>query len=266
MIVRCRKCGTRYRFDETLLEGDGEWVRCSRCQNVFFQENPAGPDVLPDLIGEEEKSAEVSEAEASTLDDVIEHSEEGDRKKKRGVSIKRILLLVAAILLIAGGLVFWFMPQAGKGVLESVPGWNRVAEFLGIEKPKMVMDGGIDFLNVRDKFVKNWLGTDIMVISGTAVNRNLYPLSKIKVRAKLLDATGQTAAQAEAYAGNLLTDEELVVMSEREIMGRLSVPEGRDVRNADIAPQGKIPFVIVLANPPKNAVEFFVEMAFLERK
>ena len=42
MIIQCRKCETRFRFDETLIEGDGVWVRCSRCQNVFFQERPSG--------------------------------------------------------------------------------------------------------------------------------------------------------------------------------------------------------------------------------
>jgi predicted Zn finger-like uncharacterized protein len=42
MIIQCRKCETRFRFDDTLIEGDGVWVRCSRCQHVFFQERPAG--------------------------------------------------------------------------------------------------------------------------------------------------------------------------------------------------------------------------------
>src|SRR5512137_77225 len=40
MIIQCRKCETRFRFDENLMEGDGVWVRCSRCQHVFFQERP----------------------------------------------------------------------------------------------------------------------------------------------------------------------------------------------------------------------------------
>jgi len=41
MIIQCSKCLTRYRFDESLIEGNGVWVRCSRCREVFFQENPA---------------------------------------------------------------------------------------------------------------------------------------------------------------------------------------------------------------------------------
>jgi predicted Zn finger-like uncharacterized protein len=42
MIIQCRKCETRFRFDDTLIEGDGVWVRCSRCKHVFFQQQSAG--------------------------------------------------------------------------------------------------------------------------------------------------------------------------------------------------------------------------------
>jgi predicted Zn finger-like uncharacterized protein len=41
MIIQCPKCETQYRFDESLIEGDGVWVRCTRCQHVFFQPRPS---------------------------------------------------------------------------------------------------------------------------------------------------------------------------------------------------------------------------------
>ncbi len=41
MIIQCRKCGTKYRFDETLIAGVGVWVRCTRCREVFYQDAPA---------------------------------------------------------------------------------------------------------------------------------------------------------------------------------------------------------------------------------
>jgi len=40
MIIQCPKCETQFRFDDSLLADDGVWVRCSRCQNVFFQPRP----------------------------------------------------------------------------------------------------------------------------------------------------------------------------------------------------------------------------------
>jgi predicted Zn finger-like uncharacterized protein len=39
MIIQCGQCRTKFRFADDLMEGDGVWVRCSRCQHVFFQEN-----------------------------------------------------------------------------------------------------------------------------------------------------------------------------------------------------------------------------------
>jgi len=39
MIVQCKQCRTKFRFDDAQMEGDGVWMRCSRCHHVFFQEN-----------------------------------------------------------------------------------------------------------------------------------------------------------------------------------------------------------------------------------
>ncbi len=40
MIIQCRQCRTKFRFDDALMEGDGVWMRCSHCQHVFFQDSP----------------------------------------------------------------------------------------------------------------------------------------------------------------------------------------------------------------------------------
>ncbi len=40
MIIQCRQCRTKFYFDDALMQGDGIWMRCSRCQHVFFQDNP----------------------------------------------------------------------------------------------------------------------------------------------------------------------------------------------------------------------------------
>ena len=39
MIIQCKQCRTKFRFDDAQMEGDGVWMRCSRCQHVFFQDN-----------------------------------------------------------------------------------------------------------------------------------------------------------------------------------------------------------------------------------
>ena len=40
MIIQCRQCRTKFRFDDALMQGNGVWLRCSRCGHVYFQENP----------------------------------------------------------------------------------------------------------------------------------------------------------------------------------------------------------------------------------
>jgi len=39
MIIQCRQCRTKFRFDDNLMHGNGVWLRCSRCGHVYFQEN-----------------------------------------------------------------------------------------------------------------------------------------------------------------------------------------------------------------------------------
>ncbi len=60
MIVQCRQCRTKFRFNEAQMEDDGLWMRCSRCHHVFFQENPRSkPHVepAPDIVPEEAVNA-----------------------------------------------------------------------------------------------------------------------------------------------------------------------------------------------------------------
>jgi len=63
MIIQCRKCETRFRFDDKLMAGDGVWVRCSRCQHVFFEDNPvAERQTTPAEPVREVPSVRISEA------------------------------------------------------------------------------------------------------------------------------------------------------------------------------------------------------------
>ena len=58
MIIQCKRCETKFRFDESLLTGEGLWVRCSRCRHVFFQEG-ARPAVAETQRSRREESAAV---------------------------------------------------------------------------------------------------------------------------------------------------------------------------------------------------------------
>jgi predicted Zn finger-like uncharacterized protein len=261
MIIQCGKCGTKYRFDEAQIDGEGAWVRCSRCRDVFFQENPS--ETGEARVSSEREAASAKDMKTGALQAGLPESplEETGTEKESGLSTQKKILAVAVVLLVvAVGLFFWFLPQTGKRMLESVPGWSVVAGSLGIEKSKYAAEGGIDFLDVRESFIKNWLIGDIMVIHGTAVNRYSHPVSKIHVRAKLLDAQGRSVGETESYCGNFFSDDDLAKMTKKEITEKIAASPGRDIPGPGVAPAGKVPFVLVFMNPPKNAVEYIVEM------
>lgn len=70
MIIRCEACGTKYRFDDSLMEAGGAWVRCTRCEAVFFHENPnrgAVRSAEPEKISEEPAAVPPKLSEASDL-------------------------------------------------------------------------------------------------------------------------------------------------------------------------------------------------------
>ena len=94
MIIQCSQCRTKYRFADELMEGDGVWMRCSRCQHVFFQENPhiVKPGTEPAAKEEqplEEKTMSLSKSPVSVgdesaelfLDDVMRAKIEADREE-----------------------------------------------------------------------------------------------------------------------------------------------------------------------------------------
>ncbi|MCK4534208.1 MAG: zinc-ribbon domain-containing protein, partial [Syntrophobacterales bacterium] len=86
MIIQCKKCGTKYRFDKSQIDGEGIWVRCSHCKTVFFQENPlAGSASLTGSIepgGEiHEKAAEAAAEEINRIFMEVE-GEDGERESE----------------------------------------------------------------------------------------------------------------------------------------------------------------------------------------
>jgi predicted Zn finger-like uncharacterized protein len=76
MIIQCPKCETQYRFDDTLIEGDGAWVRCSRCQHVFFQ-----PRLADHLLGESPDIPSVRISDSKRGPDDRMHPGNGTLKK-----------------------------------------------------------------------------------------------------------------------------------------------------------------------------------------
>jgi predicted Zn finger-like uncharacterized protein len=325
MIIQCRKCETRFRFDEAVIEGDGVWVRCSRCQHVFFQEQPSGETLAPagNVTDPEIPSVRISDARRSPadsfslpeerltkmpdegveiekeptitgIDDSIEsvtlhdtssdgeseeateeeeeeeEPEEGDRKRGWGKLVLKVAILLVCVVLIAGAVSVWLIPEVRTQLLELGSPWIRnvpgVEKFLATEKAsREAAPEPVRLKDVRQRSVANLLVGNLRVVEGVAVNQSSSPLGKIRVRLIISDAYDVVLGEKIVYCGNIMTDEELNTLAEAEIQRELSTPQGTDVANERIAPNGEIPFMIVFSLEHAGAIKTVVSPAGADR-
>jgi predicted Zn finger-like uncharacterized protein len=334
MIIQCRKCETRFRFDENLMEGDGVWVRCSRCQHVFFQERSSGdfPAAEPEipsvrisdarrtpgdhfpvmdeglapagvkveiplqpktgveqlLEGEFEKESPLEGLEANlereplggpaagvekgeeAADGEEEATEGGTGLRRWGRMFLKLIVLLVFMVIVAGTVYLYLFPEVRTQVLSWASPWVRGMPLLENLVGTDMKSGGavltpVRIKEVRQRSVANLLTGNLRVIEGVAVNQTSYPLARIRVRLVVADAYDVVLAEKFVSCGNLLTDAELGAMAEAEIQRELSIPQGSDVSNERIPPNGEIPFMIVFSQEQAGAVKTTVLPAGADR-
>jgi len=178
----------------------------------------------------------------------------------------RLVAYSILVFIVVGSVYLWLNPAITRDVLNVVsPG--SADRILG-PAPKaatVAAPGGINFAEVKERFTKSTTSGDLLVISGLAVNEYDYPVARVKLRCKILDSAGKPLGEIEAYGGNLLTDEELNRLTDKEIAAELQRPEGSDMPNTGIRPRASIPFMLVFMNPPKEVDEYIIELTGVER-
>lgn len=333
MIIQCRKCETRFRFDDTLMAGDGVWVRCSRCQHVFFQQRSAGDDSaveqeIPSVrisdarrnsddrfpaagdrlkrteteaeaapptpiraerepeadFGREPSIQELDEdlgketlagpAAADEKEDMEMAEEEppadGTGRTGWGRTFLKLIALLVFVVVVAGTAYLYLFPEIRTQVLTWAAPWLRGVPVLENLAPPQMKSGAtapapVRLKDIRQRSVANLLAGNLRVIEGIAVNQAPYPLARIKVRLVIADAYDVVLGEKMVYGGNLLTDAELGALAEAEIQRELSIPQGSDVSNERIAPNGEIPFMIVFNQEQAGAIKTTVIPAGADR-
>jgi len=270
MIIQCRACQTKYRFDEARILPDGVWVRCTRCQKVFFQHPP-----LPPLeVDKPEASDRIVTADLKTVDmrvlDKIQDFPEISELPEPRPPAKRIWVWVVSVILLllaAGGGSFFLFPEYGqKAIRELNTLFPGLASFTAPEAPAPVVGPAqVKIVDVKQRFVNNALLGNIRIVEGVAMNASPYPMARIKVRGELFDTIGTLVRESSAFCGNMLTDEELGIMSEEQISRELANPQGSDMPNDKIAPNGTILFMIVFIREPAGVTRTFVMPVAAER-
>ena len=305
MVAQCKNCQTKFKFNETLIKGEGIWVRCNQCKNVFFLENPAeaektapsGEEKSVDREDMKDSSPELKSTapkpvmkdqkedrkrpETVTVMDIEKevgdtgkyksvgaenvHDDRPDRDKipeektgeKRVTSRGRQLVYLFIVLLI-GGVYFTFFAETGwQTAFEKIFGISKKSEEVGPAQ--------VDLADVRQRLVSNMTMGTIRVLEGSAINRSALPMTRIKVKGEVTDAYTVVLGVRESYCGNLLNADELATMTEDQIQKELSNPQGSDVSNDRIVPQGRIPFMIVFTRETAGVVKAFATPVGAER-
>ena len=290
MIIQCEKCSTKYRFDDNLMEGDGVWVRCSRCKHEFFQENlfakpfPAVDEdavlkQLDDLRSgiKEHKPEELSFEELSEEEEEDSVTREGTEGRelnsgkgkgrlKRFIKVFFKILLIIIFLVLFAAVCLWSYMQSGglnlKDITSSVPYLDRIVSF---EEPAVLKLSQIKIAHLKQRYVQHWILGNLLVVEGTAWNSTSSPVARIRVQARLFDAKGIELAREEAFAGNLMTDMELTTLPEENIKRELSASQGTDVSNDRVESHSQIPFMIVFTRDYPAAAKTKVHVAGVEK-
>ena len=232
-------------------------------------EKPAAkpqPEAVPTTRAPEDALAPPGAEKPAPEEEEVEDEEAEEQPRASFWTPGRLVAYSILVFLVVGSVYFWLNPGITRDVLNFVsPGaGDRV---LG-PSPKAApasAPGAINFAEVKERFTKSTAAGDLLVISGLAVNEYEYPVGRVKLRGKILDSTGKLLGEVETFAGNLLTDEELNRLSDKEILAELQRPEGSDMSNTGIRSRASIPFMIVFMNPPKEVDEFIIELSGVER-
>lgn len=238
MIVTCESCNTKFRFDPTRLKGPRGKVRCSRCGFVFPLEKPEDEvhihvDLDEDALPDDDDLEFPSPEPPSSI-----------KPEKQG--LLRRLLILGGVLVVIGGIVFWYTSDRES----TTPGSTQhdKASNREVEQPTVTILG----TSLQAYFLENsHAGGQIFVVEGEVANESNKPVSFILLEGKLYSAKNQVAQSQRCFSGNTMTREELTRLSVTEIQNRMMNREGKNLSNVHVPPAKRIPFMLVFQNLPE---------------
>jgi hypothetical protein len=124
-----------------------------------------------------------------------------------------------------------------------------------------VEEGRITVRKINAVYLDQAVAGELLVISGEAVNNFTKPRAAQQLKGLVFGGDGSVLASKVAYAGNTLTNEQLLTMPLDKIEAAMNNQFGDSLINLEVQSGKAIPFVIVIVNPPKEGREFGVEAA-----
>lgn len=176
-------------------------------------------------------------------------------RKKRGSLFPLFVILGAMLLIVAlvgSGVYFFGGPKAFSKV-----GLGFLVEWYG---QKGGEEGDIVIRNVKAEYVANKEIGELFVVRGEAVNNYKKPRASIQVKVALLGSGGSSLKVKTAFCGNPLSNEQLASLPFAKIEEIMNNQFGDSLANLGVKPGNAIPFVVVINDIPKEAIDYSVQV------
>ncbi|BCS88815.1 DUF3426 domain-containing protein [Pseudodesulfovibrio sediminis] len=269
--------------DDSMFEGadDDE----SDADDLFGDDDDEDEDSDDDAGGlfdeddEDDEADEADEAEASDDSDMDSSLfEEGDDltlddKPEKGSGKKSLgCLIIIVVVALALGAAIYFKAWTLMGLdladtLKDVPfvGQMFMEETGGDEAAapgELPADRvrKIELKNVKQYYVPNEKVGNLFVVEGKAVNTFPTPKEQIKVEVILYDKDGKVLTSKAFLCGNVLSQFQLQVQTEKEIEDGLASEVGILSNNTFVRSGAATPFMAVFFDPPTGVKEFVVKV------
>lgn len=169
-------------------------------------------------------------------------------RHRQGSMLSVVIILVTLLVLAVLGYICYSFISGGPKSLQLFGKGNATVE-----------EGRITVQNLSAYYLPNAAAGELLVINGDAVN--LYKTSRaaLQVRGTILGGNNQKLATKTAFAGNRLTDKQLLEMTAEKIDAAMNNQFGDSLINLEVPAGRPIPFTIVFVNPPAEGKDFGVE-------
>ncbi|MBJ6801390.1 DUF3426 domain-containing protein [Geomonas propionica] len=180
------------------------------------------------------------------------------RRKGRSVLTIAIVAICVVVVLALSGAGLYLL-QRGPEAMKKLDqyGIGFVAKWFGMEAPE---EGRITIKNALASFHQNKEAGELFVVNGEAVNSYRKSRASIQVKVSIFDKAGKVLLQKTAYCGNRLSAEQLSTLPFTKIESIMNNQFGDSLSNLGVKPDQSIGFVVAIANVPKEAADFGVEV------
>ena len=230
-----------------------------------------GDDEVGGIFSDEDDEIDEDEDEEPVEGGVEDDLSLDDEPVKGGrKSLGCLILLLVLALALGAGVYFKVWTYAGidlGDMLKNVPfvGQLFMEETGGDQEPAPGESPAervrkIELKNVKQYYVPNEKVGNLFVVEGKAVNKFSKPKEQIKVEVILYDATNNVLTSQAFLCGNVLSQFQLQVQTEKEIKDGLGSEVGVLSNNTFIRPGASTPFMAVFFQPPSEVKEFMVKV------